>query len=490
MRNSLLFKLLGAFLLVTLLGSLLIFAMVSWSTQSAFNIYSTRNGQAWAVRLAPVLADYYARNASWTGVESIIQSEAPLTGNSGVHGMGNGPNSGQGMGIGRALAAGGMGGGSGQRVILADTAGVVFVDTHSELLGKQLSDNELKNGAAVTLNGSAIATVLVTPNEFEGTSSPAAEFLASVNRSILIAALVAGTVALLLGAFLFFQITAPLRQLKEASHAIAQGDLSRRVTIRSKDELGDVGQMFNHMADSLVKSEEQRHNMVADIAHELRTPLTVIRANLEGFMDDVLPLDMEHVRALYSETLLLNRMVDDLRLLSLVEAGELKLECGPTDLAALVEQVIKRLQPQAGQKGLVLEGDVADALPAVWADPDRLTQVINNLTANAMRYTPQGGRIIVSLTPSPDHAETLLLAVTDSGTGIDPQALPNVFERFYRADKSRARTSGGSGLGLAIVKRLVEAHGGKIEVFSPVFRDTDGQGYGTRFVVTLPAYRG
>ncbi|MCE1253076.1 MAG: ATP-binding protein [Anaerolineae bacterium] len=492
MRNSLLFKLLGAFLLVTLIGSALMFLMVSLSTQSAFTLYTTRSGQAWAARLAPLLADYYANNSGWQGVETFIFGQTPEIGSGGVHGMGGGmgggPNAGQGMGAGRVIA-GGMMMGSGMRVILSDPDGRVFEDTTSDLTGKQLSPDQLKNGVPVVLNGQTIALVLVTPNDLNQPASPAAEFLTSVNRSILIAALLAALAALILGSFLFFQITAPLRQLKEAAASIAKGDLSRRVKIDSKDELGEVGRTFNHMADSLSRSEKQRHAMVADIAHELRTPLTVMRANLEGLMDDVLPLDQEHVQAVYAETLLLNRLVDDLRLLSLAEAGELKLESGPVDLTMLVQQVVTRTQPQAAQKGITLDYEPAPSLPAVFVDADRLTQVINNLIGNALRYTPQNGRIKLNLTQPPDSPENFILSVTDNGSGIDPQALPLIFERFYRADKSRTRSSGGTGLGLAIVKQLVEAHGGKIEVFSPVFFNAEGQGYGSRFVVTLPIFR-
>jgi len=336
------------------------------------------------------------------------------------------------------------------------------------------------------VNGTQVGTVLVTPNNIAGANTPAGQFLASVNKSIIISAIIAGVISLLLGAVLFFYVTAPLRQLKKAASAISSGDLSQRVDIRSEDELGDLGQTFNQMAESLNSAEIQRQHLVADIAHELRTPITVIQANLEAMLDEVLPLNVEQVAALHDETLLLNRLVADLRLLSQAEAGALKLERHEAEIGSLIQRVVEKIRVQAQQKGINLEIETSENLPRISIDADRITQVLNNLIGNALRYTPQNGKIIVSATNSSGSAGTIQISVTDTGSGIDPVALPFVFDRFYRADQSRARNSGGSGLGLAIVKQLVEAHGGKVEAISPVFSNADKQGYGTRITITLP----
>jgi signal transduction histidine kinase len=484
MRFSLLFKLLGAFLLVIAIGTAVIFWTTSQATQTAFNIYSTRNGQAWAQRLAPALADYYLQNGGWQGVDTLIQTDLPASGMGINHPAGNG--NGQGLGMGRLFAGAGMGAGMGQRIILASELGVVISDSRGEMNATQLSSSDLKNGIPVMVGDKEVGILMIGPNDFAGAATPAGEFLASVNQSIIVSAVIAGGLALLLGALLFFQITAPLRQLKMAAHAIAKGDMAQRVNIKSKDEFGDLGETFNVMADSLMKSENQRHNMAADIAHELRTPLAVIRANLEGFKDDVIPLDMAHINAIYSETLLLNRIVDDLRLLTLAEAGELKLEYGSINLEHLTQQVVEHSSPQAAQKGLKLETNIANSLPEVWADSDRITQVLNNLITNAMRYTPAGGIIKVVVHPLSDKDQFIQVSVIDTGSGISAEMLPYVFDRFYRADKSRTRSSGGSGLGLAIVKQMVEAHGGKVEAESPVFKDENKPGYGTRISFTIP----
>ena len=482
MRNSLLIKLLGTFILVIAIDAMVTYWMTSQSTQNAFSVYSSRSGQTWAQRLAPVLADYFTQNGSWVGVETLIQSDIVGTGVGITHPMGNGGGAGQGMGLGRLFAGGGMG----QRIILADQKGYIVFDTRGVPDGKLLSSADLSNGTAITVANDRVGTVIVTPNDFATPGTPAGEFLSSVNQSILISAGIAGALALLLGAVLFIQITAPLRQLKNVAHAIAGGDLSRRVTIQSHDELGDLGRTFNHMADNLVRAETQRHNLVADVAHELRTPLAVIRANLEGIRDDVLPMDLQHINAVYSETLLLNRLVDDLRLLSLAEAGELKMECSWIDPEQMINQVLERMTPQARQKNIHFESEIQEDLPKIWGDTDRLTQVLNNLLTNAMRYTHEHGTIRLSAAILPNEVDMIKIAITDTGSGIEPEILPYVFDRFYRADKSRTRSSGGSGLGLAIVKQLVEAHGGMVAAESPVFHDENQRSYGTKILFTLP----
>ena len=439
MRNSLIFKLMGAFLLVIAIGAVVISLLTSQATQSAFNLYTTRSGQAWAQSLAPVLADFYAQKNDWQGVDTLLQSGLTPAGMGAGHMMG----SGQGRGFGASGAM--MGISMGQRLVLTDTQGIVVSDTAGELVGKTLSPQEIDNGQPVLLAGRQVGTLIVTPNYQSEQGTPASDFLDSVNRSILTSVVIAGVIALILGAGLFFQITAPMRQLQKAAGSIAAGDLNQRVMVRSKDEIGQLGQTFNLMAESLARAEKQRRHMVADVAHELRTPLAVIQANAEGMLDGVLPLDAEQVNAIFQETLLLNRLVGDLRLLSLAEAGELPLERHPTAPGPLVEQVVEHMKSQAAQRGIRLEGKIEGNLPERSLDSDRITQVLTNLIGNALRYTPQDGTIWVEAAPQPEGR--VKITVTDSGPGIQPEDLPYIFDRFYRADKSRTRASGGSGLG-------------------------------------------
>ena len=482
MRNSLIFKLMGAFLLVIAIGALVISVLTSQATRNAFNLYTTRSGQVWAQRLAPDLADYYAQNHSWQGIDGFLQSDLGAQITPGGMGMGQG----RGFGAGRQNA-GGMMAGMGQRLILADEKGLVVGDTQGELVGKQISSTELKNGAAITVDNNLVGTLIVTPNDLTNSNTPAGEFLASVNQAIVSSAGIAGVIALILGAVLFLQITSPLRQLKKAAAAIAAGDLNQRVSIRSRDEFGELGNTFNHMAESLANAETQRRHLVADVAHELRTPLAAIQGTLEGMQDGVLPLDEEQVAALYSETMLLNRLVGDLKLLSLAEAGQLKLEKQEIEPGVLIRQIVERAKPQADQKNIRLETDLQSNLPAIWIDSDRITQVLNNLIGNALRYTPEGGTITVQSSVLA-AGDSIQVVVSDTGPGIDPEDLPFIFDRFYRADKSRTRASGGSGLGLAIVKQLVEAHGGKVEAESPIFHDFIARGYGSKIAFTIPCH--
>ena len=492
MRNSLMLKLMGAFVLVILIGSLVTALLTSQATRSAFTLYTTRSGQVWANRLAPDLANYYARANSWQGIEAVLQTVWENRSDFGAKitpgGMGMGPsgseNRGRGQGMGMQNAGSGMMA-VGQRLILSDVNGLVIADTQNELVGKQISSAEYQSGVPVLVENVPVGILMVTPNEFANANTPAAEFLTSVNQAIISSAVIAGVIALILGAMLFFQLIRPLHQLQHAAAAIASGDLGQRVSIRSHDELGQLGSTFNQMAASLDNAETQRRHLVADVAHELRTPLAAIQATLEGMQDGVLPLDEEQVAALYSETMLLNRLVGDLKLLSLAEAGQLKLELEETDPGLLIKQLVERDQPQANQKNVHLVADLQPDLPAVRMDSDRITQVLNNLIGNALRYTPENGTITVTgRLNSTGH--TLELSVSDTGQGIHPEDLPSIFDRFYRADKSRTRSSGGSGLGLAIVKQLVEAHGGSVMAESPIFTEPGRQNYGTKISLTLP----
>ncbi len=491
MRNSLILKLMGAFLLVIAVGALVISISTALSTRSAFNLYTTRSGQAWAQQLAPQMAGYYAQTQSWQGVDAFLQSSADglFPQNDSMNMMGQGQGQGRGPGLGRQNAGSGMMATMGQRLILVDAQGIVLSDTLNELNGQQISSTQLVNGAPITVDNRLVGTIIVTPNATSGSGTLAGEFLSSVNRAITGSVVVAGLLALVLGAVLSFQITAPLRQLKKAAGAIAQGDLNQRVNITSHDELGELGQTFNHMADSLSNAETQRQHLVADVAHELRTPLAAILGTLEGMQDGVLPLDEEQIAALHTETTLLNRLVGDLRLLSLAEAGQLKLERQAIEPGDFIQQVVERAKSQATPKNIHLETEIQAGLPPVWVDSDRITQVLNNLIGNALRYTPEGGTITVQAACPPGTGDLMQVSVADTGAGIDPENLPYVFDRFYRADKSRTRSSGGSGLGLAIVRQLVEAHGGSVRAESPIFLGEDRQGFGTKISFTLPVLK-
>jgi two-component system OmpR family sensor kinase/two-component system sensor histidine kinase BaeS len=365
----------------------------------------------------------------------------------------------------------------GNRLVLADTSGAVVADTSGGLLSAQLRSSDLARGTPIVANGRQVGTLLVTT--LDTPTAPVNSFVRSVGTSVVVGGILAGAVALVMGSLLFFQVTRPMRQLSRAAHGIAAGDLAQRVPLASDDEVGEVARSFNVMAESLQRMEQQRQNMVADIAHELRTPLSVIQSNVEAMLDGVLPASSEELESIHQETLLLNRLIGDLRTLSLAEAGQLALDKQPIDLGDVVARVGEKYHLRAEEHGAALSVEIEPRLPQVWADAARVEQVLVNLVENALCYgLSSGGRVTLGARVVPGGVEAW---VNDTGPGIAPEDLPHVFERFWRSEKSRNRQTGGSGIGLALVKQLVEAHGGHVSVEST-------PGHGATFRIVLPAF--
>jgi histidine kinase len=247
--------------------------------------------------------------------------------------------------------------------------------------------------------------------------------------------------------------------------------------VHGQDELGALAHSFNTMAAALEQTEARRRALLADVAHELRTPLSGIKGYMEGLTDGVLPAEPEVFNRISSDVDRLQRLVNDLEELSRLDAGVLELRRQPAPLAALVRAITDRLRPQAEGKGLTLRASVEDALPPVNVDVDRIQQVLINLIGNAIQYTNPPGAVTVSARVD---GSCVAVDVTDTGIGIAAGDLPQVFDRFFRVDRSRARAGGGSGLGLTIARYLIEAHGGRIWASSP------GPGQGSTFSFTLP----
>jgi len=368
----------------------------------------------------------------------------------------------------------------GRRVVVADAQGNIVADSTGATSG-QLPSSQLSRGVPITVEGQRVGTLIVSGSGQMGgmMGIPEQNFLDRVNRAVLIAGLVAGIVALLLGFVVFRGITAPLGRLTRAAHAVSEGDLSQRVQIRTGDEISDLGAAFNSMASNLQRGEQVRREMTADIAHELRTPLSVIQGNLEAVLDGVYPPDAEHIQPALDQAQLLARLVEDLRTLALAEGGQLSLNLQPTHAAELVKRIATSFEPKAAEKRVTLLASMPPALPPVRADSQRIAQVLTNLLGNALRYTPEGGRVELELRT---EQLSVLVAVKDTGSGIAAEDLPHVFDRFYRADKSRSRdphSGEGSGLGLAIARSIVQAHGGRIWAESKI-------GEGTTVTFTLP----
>jgi two-component system sensor histidine kinase BaeS len=342
-----------------------------------------------------------------------------------------------------------------------------------------LSRSTLNNAVLLQSNNQNIGWLLLTPipRNFNP-NTPEANFLRNVNSASLVSALIAVVLALTLGGLLAFTMTRSLRELTEATMDIAKGKFGKQVRVRSKDEIGELASSFNKMSLELERATKARRQMTADIAHDLRSPLSVITGYAEALSDKKLAGDEEVYNILLQETKHLDRLVDDLRLLSLADTGELPLTLQPTRLRALLERVATRhaVASQQHQIELAIQSD--EDLPEVNVDVERMSQVLDNLILNAFRYTPTGGK--VSLEASA-QGKWVKIKVGDTGSGISPEDLPHVFDRFYRGDKARPH-NGESGLGLAIAKSIVEAHGGKIQVESQ-------PGDGTVFTILLKAYQ-
>jgi two-component system OmpR family sensor kinase/two-component system sensor histidine kinase BaeS len=303
----------------------------------------------------------------------------------------------------------------------------------------------------------------------------------------LILALIAAAVLLaiafrIVGAFAARRLTRPLTRTMEAAEAIAAGDLSARVPLAGSGDFRHFARSFNRMAEALETANRQRRELLADVAHELRTPLTVIQGNLEGLRDGVYDATPEQLDLVLDETQKLSHLVDDLRLLTLAEAGQLPLDLQPLDVRQLLADVRAACAPLAEEAGISLEIELPASLPPLVADPQRLGQVLGNLVTNALRHTPAGGAITLGADRAAEEA--IRLWISDTGEGIPPEDLPRIFDRFWRGDPARARGSGaGMGLGLAIARSLIEAHGGWIWAESQV-------GQGTTVSCLLPRHPG
>jgi signal transduction histidine kinase len=382
-----------------------------------------------------------------------------------------------------------------RHILLLDPHNRVIADSDRKQIGQVIATSISTGGLQISPGQPSIgmstsspdpSTLYVPTNQLPGLGSPTttftarspeANFITSVNNSLWLAVLIAGLSALLLALMFANTLLKPLHTLKAVAGRMEKGDLSQRVSIKAKGEIGALAHAFNTMADSLSRSEQVRRNLVSDVAHELRTPLMNIRGYLELLQDQVLEPTPETLGSLYEETSLLSRLVADLQDLSLAEAGQLRLARRPVSLEEVTGQAAQIIQPYLARKNLALHVHIPPDLPCVEADQERIAQILRNLLSNAIIHTPSRGEI--SITAS--TVESLVkISVQDTGVGIAAEHLPYLFERFYRADSSRARATGGTGLGLAIVKQMVQAHGGQIVVQSQ-------PGKGACFTFTLPA---
>jgi signal transduction histidine kinase len=360
-----------------------------------------------------------------------------------------------------ALLGGGRGaGGTGRRssLLVADMQGVIQAATDPALVGAALTDDEQNAAQLLRVAGVQVGWLARRTPGGQALGTAEAAFLEQASRLLVAAWLGVSAAALVAGLVLAWVIARPISALTAAVRDLAAGQLGRQVRARGSEETIALAAAFNTLSARLAEGESLRKRMAADIAHELRTPLAVLRGQLEAMRDGVLPADDARLAAATDQTLMLGRLVDDLRLLTLAEAGQLPLERQPLALAALLREAAAGFQPFALDAGVTLTCIAADDLPRVSVDPLRLRQVLGNLLANALRHTPPGGAVTVR---GERDGPCVRVTVENTGSTLTPEQAARVFDPFWRADPSRA-TDGGSGLGLAIARQLIALHGGRI----------------------------
>ncbi|MFN8401581.1 MAG: ATP-binding protein [Anaerolineales bacterium] len=382
-------------------------------------------GDRYTADLADDLARYYSRNQTWDGVDLEFQPNGhdhhPLY------------------------------------FSVADTQGNIVVAGNEYKVGDPCSQEELEEGYPIQSNNKTVG-VLLLPSAPEKNPLDY-EFLRRLNGSIFLSAIATLFLALLIGILLSRSILRPVRELTKATHHMADGNLGEQVPVRSRDEIGELAQSFNKMSADLARSFNLRKQMTADIAHELRTPISLILGHAEGVKDGVLKPNTENFEIIREEAERLEHLVNDLRTLSLADAGELSVDTQPVDINDFMSDIHAHYLNLFNQKRITLDLETAPATLTANLDPNRFAQVLKNILDNALRHTPEGGHVKLKTQLS---GNSIQLSIMDSGEGVHPEEASHLFDRFYRVDKSRNRDDGGSGLGLAIAKSIVEMHKGRI----------------------------
>jgi two-component system, OmpR family, sensor histidine kinase BaeS len=437
-------KLIIAFLLVSLFSTGTIVVSTRLVTDREFDKFVNKQYQT---ELITQLANYYEENQTWSGVEKLFSRDPDKNKRPPFFSI-------------------------------ADTSGTLVIAGMGRRPGETVSPDELDAGTKVQVNDKTVGIVLFSKppdrNPLED------EFLRRLRESIYLSAIGTILLAFILGAFLSRTISRPIRELTKATHEMAGGKFGQQVPVRSSDEIGELASSFNKMNNDLAHSSNLRRQMTADIAHELRTPLSLIIGHAEAVHDGVLPASKENFEIIREEAERLEQLVNDLRTLSLADAGELSADFQLVDLNKLLGEVKAHYMVQFNQKQITLDLEADSTLHAqAEIDPTRFLQVFTNILDNALRYTPKDGRVLISTKEREGQIE---ISIQDSGEGVPPEEAARLFDRFYRTDSSRTRDQGGSGLGLAIAKSIVEMHRGKIWAESET-------GKGLKVIILLPVHK-
>jgi signal transduction histidine kinase len=425
-RNRLFLLLLRAFGVVV--GFLILFTLI---TTGIILAYPSRSNPLYRLPTIARLETYYIARGSWDGVNAIFANSLDIEAS------------------------------QWKGSILLDAQNHIIAE-HGVPVAPLATTYQPVSGEGVLpimVNGGLVGKLIVGQNS----QPPERLFTFRFLQPVLLVSLILAVFATLIGLLLTRRVVMPLAEVIGAAGEIAGGRLQTRVRARGADDLRDLSESFNKMADALERNDRERRDLLADIAHELRTPLTVVRGRLEGIMDGVYPAEASSIGPALEEAYLLERLVDDLRLLTMAESHQLAFEKHELDLIEVARRSISMFQAEADEKKIRLELVTSLENALIVADPLRTEQVVGNLISNALRYVPAGGRVWVEITGEGDG---VAICINDNGPGIPEADLPFIFNRFWRGEKSRARVSGGAGLGLAIAKLLVEGQEGRISARS------------------------
>jgi signal transduction histidine kinase len=438
--NRLWFRLAVSGVLVTWLVIAFIAGLMSYAVESNFgNFLNTSNSLRFGSSFVAEIEAYYATYHTWEGIDVVIPPQS--------------------RGGGGAGDRQGFSDGQGAHIFVADADGIIIYATDADWLGMRIYDVGANRAIELSHDGQRIGFLGEQTPGTVALNTAEAQFLQETINGLIVTAFGGSVLAFVVGTFTARSLTRPLQQLAQQVNQINPSDIGQSIHAGGTMEIEQLGTAFNDLSKRLGDEKQQRQRMTADIAHELRTPVTVMRGHVEAMMDGVYPLDVQHLAVAYDQTLHLTRLIEDMRLLTKVEAGQLALDkvmIAPQELLALA---VQRFQPLTDDAEITVHIEMAGDMPPIAVDVSRIQQAFDNLMNNAIRHTPPKGTIMLAGESTREH---VILRVHNTGDPIPSNVIHHVFDRFWRADSARERDAGGTGLGLAITRQLIELHGGDI----------------------------
>jgi len=446
-KRRLWLKLTGSFAVLILSGSIIMAVIINISTRNYYNSFINKNDMNLARELSLQIGSYYEAAGSWEGIKDELEKFPFGPGFMPMHMHNMQP---------RQMMRNDMF----PRIVLTDMEDIIIADTEANSSLKL--SNTHKDGLSVYADNKQIGFLYIGSMIKPGLKPLEETFLRSVNFAIIITTIIIIMIALILGTILISQITKPLKELTDAAESIARGNLLVRVEIPNEDELGEMAGSFNFMAESLLKAEQWKQQLISDSAHELRTPVSLIQGQLEMMLEGVYKISKKNINSIYQESKRLTLLISELDNLSNADSGKLFLKIENKYIKEIAEHSIEMFQPLADEKGIKLVLNIQDYELRVNVDVQKIQQVFSNLLSNAVRYSPDNSTIEISIKSFREEKGYIKVCIKDNGHGIRPENLEKVFERFYRIDSSRNRESGGSGLGLSICSSIIKLHNGRI----------------------------